>query len=373
MKVSCTKSNLQTGLAITSHLSTKNIQLPILNNVLIVAKNGNIRLTSTNLEIAISCLIRGKVDEDGDITVPSKLFHDYISLLKEEKVDLWSEDQTLHVEAGDYKTKMNGLSSSDFPLVPSVTADKTFTVPVNSFREAMSQVVFAVANNEARPELSGTLIRFNNGEITMVATDSYRLAERKIKAASDYQNEVSVIIPARTMVEVNRVLSIFKDSVDSPSDVQISLSENQVVFNYGSVELISRTIEGSFPDYQQIIPKSFQTESKIDRDDLMNVVKTASLFSRSGLFDVTLSFDPSGFVKAAAADATRGENTASTKAAVTGIENSVTINFRYLLDGLQSMSTEEVVFKMIDGANPCVVSPVGHEAEHLYIVMPIRQ
>lgn len=373
MKVSCTKNNLQTGLAIVSHLSTKNIQLPILNNVLVVAKNGNIRLTATNLEIAVSCLVRGKVDEEGDITIPSKLLYDYISLLKEEKIDLQTNDQILHIEAGDYKTKINGLPSSDFPLVPSVVADKTFVVPVDGFREALSQTVFAAANNESRPELSGILLRFSVNELVLVATDSYRLAERKIKTSSEAAGETSVIIPSRTMVEVNRILSVFKDAAEAPTEVQISLSENQAVFTFGSVELISRTIEGNFPDYQQIIPKSFQTETKIDRDDLMNAVKTASLFSRSGLFDITLSFDPVGTVKAAAADSTRGENTANTKAAVTGPENSVTLNFRYLLDGLQSMTTTEVLFQMIDGSNPCVVKPVGNEKNHLYIVMPIKQ
>jgi len=373
MKVSCTKNNLQTGLAITSHLSTKNIQLPILNNVLIVAKNGNIRLTSTNLEIAVSCLIRGKVDEEGEITVPAKLFYDYISLLKEEKVDLFNHDQILFVEAGDYKTKINGLPSSDFPLVPSVTANKTFILPAVSFREALSQVVFAVANNEARPELSGVFLKFNNNELTIAATDSYRLAERKIKISSEISGETSVIIPSRTIVEVNRILSVFKDEVDSPNDVQISLSDNQVVFVFGSVEIISRIIEGSFPDYQQIIPKTFQTETKIDRNDFINAIKTASLFSRSGLFDVTVKFDPAGTFSATAADATRGENTAVAKADVSGQENSVTINFRYLLDGLNSMSSDQVSFQMIDGSNPCMVRPVGGESQHLYIVMPIKQ
>ncbi|HBR81148.1 MAG: polymerase III subunit beta protein [Candidatus Uhrbacteria bacterium GW2011_GWE2_45_35] len=373
MKVSCTKNNLQMGLSITSHLSTKNIQLPILNNVLMVAKNGNIRFTSTNLEIAVSCLVRGKVEEEGELTIPSKLFYDYISLLKEEKVDLFNQDQTLVVEAGDYKTKINGLISSDFPLVPSVNSNKIYLLPVNNFREALSQVVFAVASNESRPELSGVLLKFNNNELIIAATDSYRLAERKIKVSSENFGETTIIIPSRTIIEVNRILSIFKETSDSPSGVQISLSDNQVVFTYGLVEIISRTIEGSFPDYQQIVPKSFQTESKLDRNDFINAVKTASLFSRSGLFDVTVKFDPAGTFSAAAADATRGENTAVAKAEVNGLENSVTLNFRYLLDGLNSMTTESVVFQMIDGANPCMIHPVGSEDQHLYIVMPIRQ
>jgi DNA polymerase-3 subunit beta len=338
-----------------------------------VAKNGNIRLTSTNLEVAVSCLIRGKIDQEGDITVPSKLFYDYISLLKEEKIDLEINDHILQIEAGDYKTKINGLSSSDFPLIPSVSVEKTFTLPVTGFHEALSQVIFAVANNESRPELSGVLLKFTPEGLILVATDSYRLAERKIKVSTDRQDETSVIIPSRTMVEVNRILSVFNDTPDAPADLQISLSENQTVFTFGPVELISRTIEGNFPDYQQIIPKTFQSEAKIDREDLINAVKTASLFSRSGLFDVTLSFNPAGIIKAAAADSTRGENTANTKATVSGMENTITLNFRYLLDGLQSISTEMILFQLIDGASPCVIRPVGAENFHLYIVMPIKQ
>jgi len=372
MKVSCLKNNLQTGLAITSHLSTKNIQLPILNNVLLVAKNGNIRFTSTNLEMAVSCLVRGKVDEEGEITIPSKLFYDYISLLKEEKIDLKTDDSVLYLEAGDNKTKINGLPSADFPLVPSVSAEKVYLIPVDIFRDAISQTVFAASNNESRPELSGLLIQFKKNKLIMAATDSYRLVEKKIDLPNESSSESSVIVPVKTIIEAHRIFSIFKDSTDSPSDVQVSLSENQIVFTYGSVELISRIIEGNFPDYQQIIPQNFQTEAKVNRDDLINTVKTASLFSRSGLFDVTIFLDPNGSLKVSAADASRGENSASTKIEVSGIENSVTLNFRYLLDGLQSIGTEDISFKMIDGSNPCVLKPYDKE-DQLYIIMPIKQ
>lgn len=373
MKISCIKNNLQAGLSITSHLSTKNIQLPILNNVLIVAKNGNLRLTSTNLEIAVSCLVRGKVEEEGEITVPAKLFHDLITLLKSEKINLWSENQVLYIETDDYKTKINGLSSSEFPLVPSVIAEKFFVVPAEDFHCALSQAVFAVATNESRPELSGVLLRFKTNELVLAATDSYRLAEKKIKINNELTDEVSAIIPSRSIQEVYRILSVYKDFPESSTDVRISLSENQAVFTFDSVELISRVIEGSFPDYQQIIPQTFQTETKINREDLINAVRTASLFSRSGLFDVALTFDPAGVVKVAAADTTKGENTAKVGASVVGKENGVTLNYRYLLDGVQSLNTNEILFQMVDGSNPCLLRPVDIENQHLYIIMPIRQ
>jgi DNA polymerase-3 subunit beta len=317
-------------------------------------------------------LVRGKVDEEGEITVPAKLFYDYISLLKEEKIDIFSDDNVLKIEAGENKTKINGLSSSEFPLVPSVSIEKTFFVPINNFQTALSQTVFAASNNESRPELSGLLLRFKENKLIMAATDSYRLTEKIVNLPVAVNNETSVIIPARTIIEAHRIFSIFKDLPDSPSEIQISLSENQIVFTFGSVELISRVIEGNFPDYQQIIPKNFQTEARISREDLINAIKTASLFSRSGLFDVLLSFDPNGVIKASSADATRGENTAFTKAEVSGAENFVTLNFRYLLDGLQSITDETVLFQMIDGSNPCVIKPSSQEGQ-LYIIMPIRQ
>lgn len=373
MKFSCTKNNLQIGLAVTSHLSTKNLQLPILNNVLIVAKNGSIRLTSTNLEIAVSCLIRGRVEEEGDLTVPAKLFFDFTSLFSDEKIDLVSHDQTLLVENGDHKTKINGLSASDFPLIPTVNTDKIFSISANSLLQALSQTVFASANNEARPELSGVYFCFLNKELTLAATDSYRLVEKKIKVSSGPEEETSVIIPSRTIIEINRIIGLLKDSNEITTDIQIGLSENQIVFSFGPVELISRIIEGNFPDYQQIIPKIFKTETEINRDDFINSIKAASLFSRSGLFDVTLKFDPAGMVSSLAADATRGENKVAIKAIVLGEENSVTINYRYLLDGLNSMNTDKVVFQMVDGNNPCLVKPLTTEKDHFYVVMPIRQ
>jgi DNA polymerase-3 subunit beta len=373
MKFSCTRDNLYTGLAITSHIPSKNVNLPILQNVLMVANNGNIRLTATNLEIAVSCFVRGKVEEQGELTIPSKLFFDYVSLLPNEKVDVRTEDQAVFVESETYKTKILGLPGSDFPLVPAVTAEQTFHVPAEAFRRALLQTLFSVATNESRPELSGVYVRLRGGKATFAATDSYRLAECTVDLGGASGGEASVIVPSRTMAELNRILSIFKDDMDPPTDVVVSLSENQIVFAFGTVELISRTIEGTYPDYQQIIPKSFQTEATVDREDFVKAVKTASLFSKTGLFDIAVSFDPSGSVTISAVDATRGENTVSSPARVSGQKNSVMLNYRYLLDGLQAMSSDEVVFQMIDGANPCLLKPTDKEAGYVYIVMPIRQ
>jgi len=344
-----------------------------------VAKNGSVRLTATNLEMAISCLIRGKVEEEGDLTVPSKLFSDYVSLLPNEKVNIRIEGQMMLVSCGSYKTKMNGLPAADFPLVPSITATRSYQIPAEKFRHTLSQVLFAVAANESRPELAGVFMKFHTsspekGIVTLATTDSYRLTECQIGVNSSSSEEISVIVPAKTMAEVGRILSIFRDDVETPSDLTVNLSENQIVFVFGTVELISRTIDGTYPDYRQIIPKTFQTEAKIDREDFIKIVKAASLFSKSGLFDVNVEFQPGGSVTVSAVDAARGENTASCSAKeISGQVNAVTLNYRYLLDGLQALNTDDISFQMIDAANPCVLKPVSSSNEYLYILMPIRQ
>ena len=377
MKLTCTRDNLHQGLSIVSHLTGKNVNLPILQNVLVRADAGMIRFTTTNLEMAVSCVVRGKVDESGETTIPSKLFFDYVSLLPNDAVTLDGTLENVRIICGSHKTKMNTLSSAEFPLVPRVQGNRTYAIPAEDLRVALAQVTFAVASNESRPELTGVLMRFSKGtgeaRLTLASTDSYRLAERTIPVVTAVEAEDTVILPAKTLVEVSRILSVFRDDLECPPSIEMAISDSQVVFSYGPVELTSRIIEGNYPDYQQIIPKQFETQAVIDREDLIKAVKTASLFSKNGLFDVILELDPD--LKQAslnAVDAARGENTTVCGADVTGKKNAVTLNYRYLLDGLNSMTEEKVRFQMIDVTNPCVVVPEGNAA-HLYLVMPIRQ
>jgi len=376
MKISVTRENLHQGLSIASHLTSKNVNLPILQNVLVKAEGGTIRFTTTNLEVAVNCSVRGKVDDQGEYTVPSKLFYDYVSLLPNETVSMETDGENLHVACGTHKTRMNGLPASEFPLVPAVQWTRSFKIPVEEFKSALSRVLFATATNESRPELTGVCMKFVKGDgesrLVLAATDSYRLSEVIIPLVSEVTDEYRLIVPARTLAEVNRILSVFKDDVESPSSVVMSSSDNQIVFGYGPVELISRVIEGNYPDYVQIIPRQFRTEAILDREDFVKAVKAASLFSRAGLFDITLSLEPGGKLSVRAVDATRGENTVHCPADVTGDANTVTLNYRYLLDGLNAMDADKILFQMIDAGNPCVVTPHGKQG-FLYIVMPIRQ
>jgi DNA polymerase III subunit beta len=357
VKLSCTRENLHRGLAITSHIGTKNVNLPILNNVLLRADASGLKLVSTNLEIAITCYVRGKVDQQGEYTVPSKLFFDYVSLLPNERVDMDLHDDALSIACGPSKTKVKGIAASEFPLVPPVSGGQIYTIGVDELRRALSQVLFATATNESRPELAGAFLSFGhdaagkNGMI-FAATDSYRLAEAIGKLKKPVEGRRDVIVPQRTLAELSRVIGVFKEDVEAPDSIEIELVDSQVVFRYGSVELTSRTIEGNYPDYRQIIPTNTVTEFVLDRAAFAQAVKTAEL---------------------SASDATRGENTATLQGEGKGTANKITLNFRYVLDGLNAMPTQKVVVKVIDAASPCVILPFESTEAYQYVVMPIRQ
>lgn len=374
MQFSVTKDNLQKGLAVVSHVSSKQVNLPVLQNVHIKAEGGSIVLSTTNLELAVRVQLRGKIDQPGEYTVPSKLFYDFVTLLPSDRVDVECLGTTLDVSCGETATSINGIEASEFPLIPSAETTRTLSLPGSLFREGLMQVQFAVSTSEARPELSGVYVQFQKDQVILAATDSYRLAERVLHCAG-LQEEKNVILPAQTISEVLRMLSVLKDDPEVEDTLTIRFSENQIVFQYGFVELISRTIDGTYPDYRQIIPSVFKTEAIVGREELIQALKTASLFSRQGIFDVTMKVLASEQkVQVMATEATRGKNTASCPADVKGDENGMAVNFRYVLDGLNATKSEGVTVKLIDALNPCIIMPNGEleKGAYTYIVMPIR-
>ncbi|MDX9893628.1 MAG: DNA polymerase III subunit beta [Patescibacteria group bacterium] len=381
MKISCTQENLNQGLFVVSHIASKNTALPILNNVLIQAKENSIKFSATNLEIGVSCVIRGKIEQNGEFTVQSRLLADYVSLLPKEKVDLevlknQEQNEVLKVACKNNSTKVKGQSATDFPLIPQIEKTKSFTVGSKSLRQAISQVVFAVSVSETRPEINGVLFNFNDNMLIMAATDSYRLAEKKIKLKKSSTIDQKVIVPTRTLQEILRILGSFKDpaAISEVEEVEIYLSENQIMFSFGSIELISRLIEGQYPDYQQIIPSQSNTKTVVGVSEIINATKTTSLFARSGIYDVSLEFlsDQKQTV-ISSANSQLGENVSKLSSDISGDSNNIVVNYRYLLDGLQNIETAEVEVGVIDSSSPCVLKPVAKEVDYLYIIMPIRQ
>jgi len=377
MKFSCTQENLVQGLSLVSHITGKNINLPVLGNVLIRAEKGSIQLNTTNLEISVSCTIRGKVDVEGEYSVPAKVFADFVGLLPSGKVEFSLTEAGLEVSSGEQETVLRGMPASEFPLLPKLAKSNTFQLKASDVRQAIGRVVFAVSMSESRPELSGVACFFNApnraGRVAFVSTDSYRLAEQLV-ACPEATKTVTVIVPARAMSEIQRIITSYKDDIEPPENVGWSLADNQLVVTYGTVELTTRLIEAAFPDYQNIIPTAFKTQAVLTRTELQKNVRAASIFSRKEINDVHLSFDPeTGTCKVESSDEGTGKTKSVVKGEVTGEANQVALNFKYLSDGLAAFDMEKIKLSVIGSMSPVLILPADGDENYRYLVMPIRQ
>jgi len=375
MKISTLQENLKNGLSLVAHIAGKNVNLPILNNVMIEVKDGKIKFITTNLEIGITSLVRGKIEKEGVFTVESKVFFDFISLLPNKKVDIELKDEKLFIQSGNYKTTIKGQSAEDFPLIPVVENTNFFEANIEEFRKALSQVVFAVSTSESRMELTGVLFDFTKDKLILAATDSFRLAEKKIKInSSEKESQKKIIIPAKTLQELIRVLSSAgSENLEDGNKIKFYLSDNQVMFKIGNTEMISRLIEGQYPDYKQIVPNDKQTSVIVSRSELVRAIKAASIFSKTGINDVNLDF-PLGKNKMviSSTSSQMGDNVTELDAKISGKDNGVVINFRYLIDGLNNINSDNISIEIINNNTPCVLRTENDDS-YFYIIMPIKQ
>lgn len=365
MKLSCTQENLSAGLDVVAPVAGKGGSLPILQNILLEAAAGSLKLKATNLEIGVTAEVRGKIEQEGTFTVNGRLFADYVRLLPHDKVDMVLMGDHLEVHAGGQETKIHGLSAEEFPVIPAFAARETFTLESTTARAALQQVLFSVAFNDARPEISGVLLKVDGSHAVMVGTDSYRLAEAKLELKGEASAKEQVIMPLRTMQELTRILG------QADGELCVGLNDNQVMFSVGEAELISRVIVGNFPDYAQIIPTAIKTTVTLDKEPLARAIKSASLFCRSGLNHVTLQFSGDRILVSASASHL-GENIIEVPAKVEGADTDIVFDYRYVLDGLNAIPGSELVMKLNGATSPGVFVP-AKESGYLYLVMPIRQ
>ena len=374
MNFVCTKENLSHALEIVSGIAGKHINLPILSNILIKAENAKVELVATNLEIASKAVLRAKVEEKGAFTIPAKTLLDYVKLLPEEQIKIKKEKNEIIIECAGSRTKIKGEEAEDFPIIPEVEEKHAFVLDAKELKNSLSQVVFASAKNEIRPELSGVLFSFfsdNYKGLVLAATDSYRLAEKKIQTKQG-QDQINIILPARSVYEIIRLLSIGLTK-ETENNVRMWVGENQFAIRYNDFEIISKLIDGKYPDYGQIIPETFKTTAPVNKDIFVNKIKAASLFTSGGANAV--SFDLSSEQKelsVSSISSQTGEHSSSIDSDVEGEENSILLNHRYVLDGLQNIENQEIEFKVNSSDSPCLLSG-KNETDYLYIVMPIRK
>lgn len=367
MKFSCTQENLKHGLQVVGRVASKNTNLPILQNVLVRAEDNRVVLATTNLEIGVQVTVRGKVEEPGSFTLPAQLFSNYVGLLSSERVDCVLADHEFRVTANGQATVLKGEVATDFPILPTIENAQSYILAKADLELALQQTVVAAAVDESRPEIAGVCFKLSNQSLTLAATDSYRLAERTcalIQGASDQK----VILPQRSAHELLRLLQT--ETVD---EVTILVTEAQFACRFADVEFVSRLIEGKFPEYEHIIPKSGQTQAWLNKDEFSKAVKGAALFSKTGVNDISLLFSPAQqSVQIKAMNAQLGQNVTTLSARGDGDDVTITFNYRFLLDGLQNMIGAEVKFWANTNLSPALFQSTTDE-QYAYIIMPIKQ
>jgi len=367
MNIICLQENFKKALNIVERIIGRNLTLPILNNVLLSIENNKLKISSTNLEIGINCWIPGKIKERGSITVPAKLINDFVNNLPNEKIELKVKDKQLELKCKKFKSILKGLSADDFPIIPKIKLQPLINIKNNLLKNSFTQVVEMASTSESRPEISGIYINFYKNTIKLAATDSFRLAEKNIEINSKELKEQSIIIPQRTILEVIRILSEKKEQ----EEVKITLSNNQILFDFNNTQIISRLIDGQYPDYQQIIPSNSETEVIINRAELINNIKIASLFTGK-VNDIKIFVDPKkSIIEISSKDADIGENKSKIEAEIKGKEVEVIFNYRYILDGLNNIYSDKVIIGLNDNTKPVLIRPVG-DINYSYIVMPIK-
>ncbi len=362
MKLQVTQENLNKALGTVARVANTRGTLPVLANVLIKTVNNRLSVAATNLDIAITHYIGAKVADEGAITVPARLMQDFVSSLPSDVIDLKLEDYKMHIATEQYQSTINGVSAEEFPVLAAITGGKSWTVPSNTLKSALQQVVLAASNDEARPVLTAVYLHTSEGKLYMAATDSYRLAEKELMPM---QEEVNLLVPVSAMQEVLRILGDFE------GDVVVTSDDQQILFQAGDVELVARLIEGKYPPYQNLIPKTFATSATLKRADLLNVTKVSSLFARESAGSVTINIDEAHQALSIRSVASQlGENTATANGKVIG-DGSITLNSRYLLDALHVLHGDEVVFCFNGKLEPSVIKDPAAD-DYVHIVMPLK-
>ncbi len=362
MKLQVTQENLNKALSSVARVANSRGTLPVLANVLIKTVNNRLSVAATNLDIAITHYIGGKVEEEGSITVPARLMQDFVSSLPAGVITMDLDDYKLHLATDQYQSVINGVSAEEFPVMPAISDGKTWMTPGPQLKKSLQQVVMAASTDEARPVLTGVLLHAVDSKVYMAATDSYRLAEKQMEVSGE---AVEMLVPVSAMQDLLRLVGDFE------GDVSITSDEQQVLFQVGDVELVARLIEGRYPDYRKLIPSSFATSATLKRADLLNVTKVSSLFARESAGSITINVDEGAQNVSIRSIASQlGENTATAEAKVTGT-GTITLNSRYLLDALHALGGDEVVFAFNGKLEPTVIRDPA-AGDYTHIIMPLK-
>ncbi len=368
MKLICTQENLIKALNIAEKIVSRNINLPILNNILLETDNGQLKLSSTNLEIGLNYWMRGKIEKEGSLSVPAKIITNFVNNLPKKNIELNVKDNVLDLKCENYKAKIKGISAKEFPIIPEIKEEPIISLETKEFKNAASRIISTTAVSETRPEITGVFMEIKTDKLTLASTDSYRLAEKIIQLEKPVQELTSIIIPKTTINEIIYIIG------ENQGKLKIAISQNQILFNFDNINLISRLIDGQYPDYRQIIPTSFKIKALVNINELKNAVKIAGLFTNAQVSGIKLKLNQSANeIKVSAESGEIGASNSQIEAKIEGepVEVEVVFNYKYILDALNNMFTDQIILEINDAFSPVLLKP-NNDEKYLYVIMPIK-
>ena len=373
MRFTCLQENLSRGLALVGRAVATRTTLPITQNVLIETDQGRLKLSATNLELAVTTWVGGEVQEEGAVTIPARLLTDFINSLPAERVEMEMTTRPLGVrfKCARFQANINGTAAEEFPPIPTVEEGMTARVEPHVLRTAIGRVAFAAATEEARPVLTGVKVEISGQQFTLAGADGFRLAVFKGSLLEPAPEDAEAIVPARTLVEIQRLLA----DQDEPVEMVITPSRSQLLVHIKNVEIVSQLVQGSFPNYSQLIPQSASTTAVMNLQEFSRAARAASIFARDGGGIVRLQLVPGAegmrgkMVVTSSAEET-GENTGEIDANIEGAEAKIAFSSRYLTDVLSNLEGKEIRMETTTPSSPGVVKPVGGE-DYVHVVMPM--
>lgn len=366
MQFSCLQENINKGLSVVSRFVSNKPQLPVLANILLSAKKGELVLGATNLEAGITYRLGAKIEEEGEITLPAKTLTEFINQLPADKIEFSLAENNLKISCQKFQATISGLPAAEFPPLPVSSGGQSLSFKKEEISLPIFQASFAASQDESRPVLSGVKIFGGEKGLTLVATDGFRLSVISLPKKTA-PSPFDFILPSRTLVEVVRILG---EEENGEFGLEIAKETNQAIFSLNKADVVCRLLEGQFPNFEKIIPDSFTTRAVFSKEEFLAAIKTTAIFAREAANVIKFQITNSKFQISANAPQV-GENTVEIEAKIEGEGGEIAFNARFLQDLLGVVSGGEIIFEMTGPLSPGVFKLVGDDS-FLHLIMPVR-
>ena len=372
MKITLLKNYLKKALHQLSRIAKPNVNLPALESVYLKAEKGELTLKATNLEVGVEITIPCSIDKNGEVAVPLKILSNVIDTINDEKINILKKNDGIKIDTKLAKTNINGINVKEFPIIPKIKKGEFAKINSNLISKSIDQVIPAIAISNIRPDLASVYLKKGKDDLRFVSTDGFRLAEKvvsKENAAIDEGNEVeSVIIPSQSAHEI---MHIFKE-IDE--EAVILIDDNQIAIKTENIYFVSRIIDGNYPDYSQIIPKEFKIEGSLDKAKLVKSIKLVSLFASDDSSEIKFTFDDKNTnLNLEAKSSKIGEGKRDVKIDIKGGKVEILLNYRYLIDGVNSIKSDNIKFFLNDSSSPLLIKSSDKKEDYLYLLSPIKK